>query len=119
VVQAGLCHASLGSDTRGSIRQPALFAAWWVKTYLWQGIAVYGLIAYASSSTRLARFTHSIETLPYYGVISGKDNYDSTSSSEKVPVYSFELDFEKKAPHCCFSISLNRRRIECRSENHR
>lgn len=107
VVQAGLCHASLGSDTGGSIRQPAAFCGIVGLKPTYGRVSRWGLIAYASSFDQIGPFTHTVEDAALLmEVISGKDNYDSTSSSKPVAAYSNELSFDKKARIAVFPSTL-------------
>ena len=92
-VAADLAVATLGTDTGGSIRQPASFCGVVGVLPTYGRVSRYGLIAYASSLDRVGPFAANVrDAATVLGVIAGQDVQDATSSSAPVPDFAAESD---------------------------
>ena len=101
-VAADLCDASLGTDTGGSIRQPAAFCGIYGLKPTYGRVSRFGLTAFASSFDTIGPFAKNVEDLSLIlDVISGKDENDSTSVNSELINFSAQKDVSKN-----FTIGL-------------
>jgi aspartyl-tRNA(Asn)/glutamyl-tRNA(Gln) amidotransferase subunit A len=103
-VQADMCLASLGTDTGGSIRQPAAFCGLVGLKPTYGRVSRYGIIAYASSFDQVGPVTKNVKDAALIlEVIAGKDEFDATLSSKVVTEFS-NLQAPKKNMRIAYII---------------
>lgn len=96
-VQARMCHAALGTDTGGSIRQPASFTGIFGLKPTYGLVSRWGVAAYASSFDQVGPMTHSAEDAALIlQAIAGPDGHDSTLAPHPVSNYASQLNLHSK-----------------------
>jgi len=96
-VAANLCDAALGTDTGGSIRQPAAFCGVYGLKPTYGRVSRYGLTAFASSFDTIGPFAKNIDDIALIlETISGNDNFDSTFVNSEIHSFSEKISSERK-----------------------
>ncbi len=127
-VASGVVRAALGSETGGSVRQPASLCGIYGLKPTYGRISRYGLVAFASSLDNIGIFGQTAKDVAsVLGVIAGRDHRDSTSADVPVPDYvgGLETDIAGKkigVPRALFGEGLDdevREKVESAIENYR
>lgn len=96
-VQADMCLAAFGSDTGGSVRQPAAFTGSYGYKPSYGMVSRWGLLAYASSFDQISPITNNIADMQLLmGVVAGKDEYDATLTQQEAPNFNISVGSDKK-----------------------
>ena len=107
-VAAGLAVAALGSDTGGSIRQPAAFCGCVGLKPTYGRVSRYGLGAYSSSLDQIGPITQNVEDAAIlYDIIAGHDDKDSTSAEIEFETVADKLNADKKLTICVIENYVN------------
>lgn len=112
-VQMDTCLIALGTDTGGSVRQPASFCGVIGMKPTYGRVSRYGLLAYGSSFDQIGVLSHSVsDTAVLLEIMAGADDFDSTASPRPVPTYSQNLKTSAKAKVAYFRSVLEHKSLD-------
>lgn len=112
-VQADTCLTALGTDTGGSVRQPAAFCGVYGLKPSYGRISRHGLVAYGSSFDQLGVLSQSVDDAALLlEIMAGADDYDGTLSAEPVPAYTQQLHSSRPARIAYIRTALEHESID-------
>ena len=117
-VQANLCTVALGTDTGGSVRQPAAFTGTVGIKPSYSRVSRHGLIAYASSFDTIGVFSSTVkDNALVLETMAGPDDFDSTVSRKPVPKYTELLDLDKSVKIAYIKEALHSKALQQEIKN--
>lgn len=107
-VKAKMCHVSIGTDTGGSVRQPAAFCGLVGFKPSYGRISRHGVVAYASSFDTVGILAHTVEDCArVLEVIAGPDAFDDTAAAREIPRYTRTLHYPGPYKVACLAGTLS------------